>query len=531
MQERLKSVSPYFPWIGLLLIVFGGVYALITREFELITNSLLGVGALFLLLFAVLEPDRVRKQIDSRGVRFGLSTVVAVLLFSAIVIFLYYIAYQNNDWRYDVTGEDSFTPLPETEALLSNLDEPIHVIGFFAAAQFAQQDQAKQILENLASITNQITWEFVDPEANPLIAQQYEVSLSGTLVFIRGEGDNESTSRMSFLSSANAEGDVHNALIRVLNSVEKKIYFLEGHGELGPDPQSERNIGTLNSLLSDAGYDTAQLNLITAGSVPDDATTLLILDQLAPMRDEEIQAIADYLARGGSVMLARDWPFVSAERTAAEEDGIREYLVDEWGIRLRTDAVVDPTNWWTNLQLPIGFLVNNFGVSPIVNDALTSQGLLVVSARSIATQPVDGVVQTVIASTTADGWGETNIDALGQGVLNPDAEIDAFGPVALIVSAENSATGGRILVSGDTDMFTDDFMTGGNYQLVSNALNWLSDDEVSIAVTPRDVVQRQVVIPLTQMSFLWFVSLCFPSLIAIIIGAAIFVSRRRRAVA
>ena len=531
MQERLKSVSPYFPWIGLVLLVAGGVYALITREFELVTNALLAAGALFLLLFAVLEPDRVRKQIDSRGVRFGLSTLVAVLLFAAIVIFIYYIAYQNNDWRYDVTGEDAFTPLPETEALLSNLEEPIHVIGFFSATQFAQQEQAEQILENLGSITNEISWEFVDPEANPLMAQQYEVSLSGTLVFIRGEGVDETTSRMSFLGSANAEGDVHNALIRVLNAVEKKIYFLEGHGELSPDPQSERNIGTLDSLLSDGGYDTAQLNLITAGAVPDDATALLILDQFAPMRDEEVQAIGDYLARGGSVMLARDWPFVAAERASAEEDGIREYLVDEWGIRLRTDAVVDPPNWWTNLQLPIGFLVSDFGASPIVNDALSSQGLLIVSARSIATQPIEGVVQTTIASTSADGWGETNFDALGQGILNPDTEIDALGPVALIVSAENSATGGRILVIGDTDMFTDDFMTGGNYLLVSNALNWLSDDEVSIAVTPRDVVQRQVVIPLTQMNFLWFVSLCFPSLIAIIIGVAVYASRRRRAVA
>ncbi|MCA9983997.1 MAG: Gldg family protein, partial [Anaerolineales bacterium] len=305
MQERLKSVSPYFPWIGLLLIVFGGVYALITREFELITNSLLAVGALFLLLFAVLEPDRVRKQIDSRGVRFGLSTVVAILLFSAIIIFLYYIAYQNNDWRYDVTGEDSFTPLPETEALLSNLDEPIHVIGFFAAAQFAQQDQAKQILENLASITNQITWEFVDPEANPLVAQQYEVSLSGTLVFIQGEGADETTSRMTFLGSTNAEGDIHNALVRVLSAVQKKIYFLEGHGELSIDPTAEISASSLDSVLSDSGFDTESLNLALTGAVPDDASVIVLIDQLAPLQDNELQAISDYLAGGGSMLVAR----------------------------------------------------------------------------------------------------------------------------------------------------------------------------------------------------------------------------------
>ncbi|MCB0016822.1 MAG: Gldg family protein [Anaerolineales bacterium] len=533
MQERLKSVSPYFPWIGLLLIVFGGVYALITREFELITNSLLAVGALFLLLFAVLEPDRVRKQIDSRGVRFGLSTVVAILLFSAIIIFLYYIAYQNNDWRYDVTGEDSFTPLPETEALLSNLDEPIHVIGFFAAAQFAQQDQAKQILENLASITNQITWEFVDPEANPLVAQQYEVSLSGTLVFIQGEGANETTSRMTFLGSTNAEGDIHNALVRVLSAVQKKIYFLEGHGELSIDPTAEISASSLDSVLSDSGFDTESLNLALTGAVPDDASVIVLIDQLAPLQDNELQAISDYLAGGGSMLVARDWHFISDERLRAEQDGLRAYLVDEWGIQLRTDAVIDPVNMLANVAVPIGFGIFDFGVSPIVNDALSGTGLIVFTARSVALQPVEGITQATIAQTSAGAWGETNLDALlNQGIFNYDAEADSLGPVAIAVSADNSVTGGRVVVVGDTDLFTNDLLSAGaNYLLASNALNWLSDDEVSIAVTPRDVVQRQVVIPLTQMSFLWFVSLCFPSLIAIIIGVAIFVSRRRRVVA
>ena len=183
MQDSLKSFSPYFPWLGLILIIAGAAYALITREFELVTNALLGGGAFFLLLYAILEPDSVRKQVDSRGIRYGLSTVVAVVLFSAIVMLIYYVAFRNTDWRYDVTDEGSFTALPETEALLENLDEPIKVIGFFSAVQLGPRQQAEQILDNLRSISDNISWEFIDPEANPLAAQQYEVSLSGVLVF------------------------------------------------------------------------------------------------------------------------------------------------------------------------------------------------------------------------------------------------------------------------------------------------------------------------------------------------------------
>ena len=131
---------------------------------------------------------------------------------------------------------------------------------------------------------------------------------------------------------------------------------------------------------------------------------------------------------------------------------------------------------------------------------------------------------------TSDGsWGEANVGALlQQGIFNYDAELDVLGPATVVLSAENSLTGGRLIVFGDTDLFTNDLITAGaNYLLVSNALNWMVDDEVSIAVTARDTVQRQVVVPQTQMTFLWLISLCLPTLIAIVIGAVVFSSRRR----
>ena len=530
MQDSLKSFSPYLPWLGLMLILAGAVYALITREFELVTNALLGGGAFLLLLYAILEPDRVRQQVDSRGVRYGLSSFVAVVLFTAIVVLIYYVAFQNSDWRYDVTSDDAFTPLPETEALLENLDEPIEVIGFFSLSQFGPREQAEQILENLESITDNISWRFIDPEVEVFEAERYEVSQSGVLVFIRGEGENETTSRMTFRGSLNAEGDVHNALIRVLNAVEKKIYYLEGHGEHSIDPQAEISISILDSFLSDSGFETETVNLSIAGSVPDDASVIVIIDQFAPLQDIEMNAIADYLAAGGSLLIARDWSFIDQGRQFAEEDGMRAYLTDEWGIRLRPDAVMDPTNQLAELGGPFAFAIYDFGTSPIVNDAVSDTGMVVVTARSIGTQPVEGVIQTPIIQTSADSWGEANTGALlEQGILNYDPELDAGGPNAIVVSAENSLTGGKVVAFGDTDLFTDQgIQFGANYLLISNAFNWMSDDEVSIAVTPRDATQRQVVVPQTQMTALWLISLCLPALIALVIGAVVFSSRRGR---
>ena len=202
---------------------------------------------------------------------------------------------------------------------------------------------------------------------------------------------------MTFQGSADAEGDVHNALIRVLNAVEKKIYYLEGHGELSPDPQAELNISILDSLLSDSGFDTESINLSIAGSVPEDASAIILLDQLAPLQDIEITAISEYLAAGGSMMFARDWHFISDQRLFAEEDGMRAYMTDAWGVQIRPDAILDPPNQLASVQIPVGFAVTNFGSSSIVNESLESAGIIMFTARSLGTQPIDGITHTSIA--------------------------------------------------------------------------------------------------------------------------------------
>jgi ABC-type uncharacterized transport system involved in gliding motility auxiliary subunit len=526
MKQTLDRITPYFPWLGLLLILAGAIVFFITRQADITSNALLLAGALLLLLFALLRPDDVRRMMSGRQARYGLSTALSILFFAAITIILYWIAYRNTDWRWDLTETARFTPLPETVELLEQLDEPVHVIGFYTAQLGAQQDEARAILESLKSVSDKISYEFQDPEVNPVLAQQYELNFNGTLVFIKGEGENETSAKANSLS----DQDIHSALLQVANPTEKKVYFLSGHGERGVGDFAETGLSTAVDIIEDSGFDVAPLTLAISGTVPEDATAIALIDQQAPLLADEVTAIGDYLAAGGSMFLVRD-VVGGDDKAAGEGDDLAAYLLDEWGISLRRDIIIDVQQALAQQTLGLGFVPSRYGASPIITADLQQGELLAIffQARSLNTQEVTGVSQTELVFTSNGSWGETNFEALQQLVAEANEGEDVVGPLVVGVSAENTETGARLVVFGDGDFISNrDIVQGGNSVLFSNIMNWLANDEVSINLTPRETVTRSVVVPQGQLNLMTLVSVCLGPVVMTIAGVSVWYSRRRK---
>jgi ABC-type uncharacterized transport system involved in gliding motility auxiliary subunit len=521
MKQTLDRIAPYFPWIGWLLILAGAIVYVVTRQANITTNALLISGALLLLLFALLRPDDVRRMMSGRQTHYGTTTLLSILFFTAITIILYWIAYRNSDWRWDLTETSEFTPLPETLEILEQLDEPVHVIGFYTPQMVEQEGQARVILENLESVTDQISYEFQDPEANPILAQQYELNASTRLVFLKGEN----TSKANSLS----DQDIHSALVQVVNPVQKKVYFLTGHNERGLETFEAEDIGTALGLIENTGYEVAPLVLAISGTVPADATAIALVDQQAPLLPEEVTAIRDYLAAGGSMFLVRD-VVGSDDKAAGEADELTAYLLDDWGVTLRRDIIIEVQQALAGQSLGLTFAASEYGNSPIISSDLQQGGLFTVfyNARSVDAQPVEGVNQTQLVLTSENTWGETDFESLEQGAVFPDQGADAAGPLAVGVSAENTTTGARLVVFGDADFFTNQGLQGGNGTLLSNIMNWLANDEVSISLTPRETVTRSVVVPQGQLNLLMLTSACLGPLVMLIAGVSVWYSRRRK---
>lgn len=524
MKQTLDRIAPFFPWLGLILLVAGGIAYFIIRRWDLVPNLLLAGGALLLLLYAVVRPDEVRQRFSGRQARYGTSTILSILFFLAIAVLLYTIAYQNEDWRYDTTETGEFTPLPETIDLLTSLDQPIHVIGFYTFQTAGQREQARQILDSMQVYTDNLTYEFQDPGENPLLAQQYELSFDATLVFVR-QNDNTIYAKASSLS----DRDIYAALIQVVHPTTKKVYVLTGHGEPDIEDFAQTGIGVGVRFLRDAGFTVESLNLFLTGSVPDDASVVALIDPQTPLSEEEVTALRDYLTGGGSLLIARDVIDTPA-RQQAETDDLNDMLREDWGITLRPDLIVEQSLAQAGQQFGVTFLGADYGLSPITGDDLERFGTIFSVARSIATEAeAEGITSVNLITTSDQAWGETNFAAMtSQGIAEPNPGEDAEGPLNVAVSAEKQESEARLVVFGDTDFLRNSLIIqGGNQLLFSNALNWLARDEVAVDLTPRPQVNRQVLISQQQLGLLQVISICLGPGILALVGTGIWFLRRR----
>lgn len=524
MKKFLDRIIPYFPWIGLLLLGLGAISYWITRSFDLVTNLLFVGGALFLLLFAVLRPDDVRRLFGRRQTRYGATTLLSIILFAAIAILIFWIAYQNPDWRYDTTEEGTFTPLPATVELLRNLEDPVHVIGFYPPSMSFQQEEAVITLESMQAETDRLSFEFQDPESNPLLAEQYDLNFPGTLVFIRNAGTEEEIFAKS--NSLN-DTDIHSALSQVINPSEKKAYFITGHGELDINAFDGAGMGTVIGVIEDQGFEVAELSLFTEGAVPDDASVVALIGQQAPLDPAEAEALAAYVEGGGALFLARD-PLDSEGRAAAEDDGVAEMLQSVCGMSLRNDAVIDQDLAQAGQEFGLSFIGDSYGTHPIVTSDLRLFGTRFVLARSVDTGGDTSLTNTELVRTSSNSWGETSFDLLSVGIAQIDGT-DVTGPLAVAAACENAEQGSRIVVVGDSDFVNNDTVIfGGNGLLFANSMNWLANDELAIELAPRETIDRQVNIPQTQLTLLQFTSICLGPLVIALVGITVVVSRRRR---
>jgi ABC-type uncharacterized transport system involved in gliding motility auxiliary subunit len=519
MRENLDRIAPFLPWLGLLLLAAGAIAYFITEPFGIVTNSLLVAGVVALLLYVIFRPDDIRRLAGGRQARYGTITVLSVLLFAVIGVMLYWIAYQNDDWRLDLTETNEFTPLDETVTLLENFDEPIEVIGFYSPSSISRRTTAEERLRSLRAYKPDLDYEFVDPNADPILADLYEVTADSTLVFIRNRGqENEITSQ----APTATDRDLHTALIQLINPREKIAYFLTGHGEMDPASFTAEDAGEIVSHIEDQGFTVQQLNLAIEGAVPDDADVVVHLGARAPLQPEEVAALTTYLDNGGAAFFARD-VLLEDGQVVAEQDNLRAMLLDEWGIRLRPDFIIEPAQALAGQQIPVRFLVTDFGTSPIISADMPDLGLFFNIARSLDYQESAGITYVELARTTDQAWGESNLTDFPQ-----FGQEDARGPVTVALSAENTATGGRIVVVGDVDFLSNEASTfASNTIFFSNSMNWLVGDEAALELTPRETINRSVTIPQERVNLIQIVScLTGPALIALV-GVAVWFSRRR----
>jgi ABC-type uncharacterized transport system involved in gliding motility auxiliary subunit len=510
-------------WIGTGLVLAALAVRFLRPEWDRYAVYAAWGGLACLVLYALGQWREVVTFFKRRNARYGAIASLSVLVVLGILVAVNYLSARQNK-RWDLTSNKQFTPSDQTIKLLKGLDAPVKFMVFDKEDSFEQF--RTRLTEYEYQSNHKVSTEYIDADKRPVQAKQYNVETYGTIVIQYKDRTERVTS--------NSEQDLTNGLIKVLTGAQKKVYFVQGHGEKDIAASDRTGYNAIVSALGSNNYSTEKLVLAQAQDVPTDAAVVVIAGLRTDLLKPEVDMLSRYLNKGGHVFMLLDPPEASDSPTPQVEA-----LLKDWGVELGNNVVVDASGMGqligTDASVPVAA---TYPGHPIVDrfNLLTAYPL----ARSVGPTPTatNGRVAMSFIQTSPRSWAETNLAqmrAKGEVALNVD-QGDKPGPVSIgaavaIAAPEappaegdvaKASTGQqppkpetRLAVIGDSD-FAANYALGiqGNRDLFVNAVNWLAQQENLIAIQAREPEDRRITMTAQQTNYVFLMSiLVIPGLV------------------
>ncbi len=385
--------------------------------------------------------------------------------------------------RWDLTPEKRYSLSEFDRRVLAGVRHDIKVMAFVRTEDPSYLELA-DLLFQVAAFTPRITYQIIDVNKAPALSREYGVSSYGEVV-VESEGR-----RRDF---DNARSDLLiPAILQISHAAKKRIYFTVGHGERDLF-DTDRNLGysEWRRLLEQNNYQADNLSLFTGG-VPGDATTVIAVGPRKDFMPRELAALAQYLARGGHLMVFID-PYGSPSLVkflkACHLDFTGQVVVDP-AYRLTTGEIL-------TAQMPI-FSKENPITRSMTAPAVFSMARGVAVTGRPGDQAPGGLVLArgdSFLKSSPQSWASGDPAAVTAGITRFRAGRDLRGPIP-VGSIVDLAPGGdihvpaqrmaRIVAFGNSAFASNQFIEMlGNRDLAVSAVNELAGDEIFIASRER----------------------------------------------
>jgi len=516
MNRKLRRFAPLGLYLALLAVLVSSGLFIVQREWNLYLQISLACIIVGLAIFAVLDPEKVRTALTGRQARYGSNALVMTLAFFGIVLVANFLAYKN-PYRWDLTENKQNTLAKETLDTLKALPQPVQALAFYPPT--ASTETTKNLLDNYKFYAKgKFDYKFIDPIKDPVTAKSVNVPLEtgGTIVLLMADREEKVTSA--------TEEEMTGALVRLL-AQKVAVYFLTGHDEYSPDETGDQGYSKAKDTLSKKNYTVQNLNLLATNKIPDDAKVIVIAGPRKPLSDNEVKLLTDYQAKGGALIVMEDSTLLTD--FGASPDPLAAYLTTAWSIVLGNDIVIDTTS-----QQPYQPFAYEYSTSHPITDKLQRIGTAFPTARSVsALGNLPDVTDNVLIRTAPQSWAETNLtDLQNGGQPSPDQGADIIGSVPLAVAGERTGGYGRVVVVGDADFAINvNFAFLGNGDLLINSVDWASNQESLINLTPKESVTRSIIQPKrVTIILIGLGTVGFLPAVVIVAGIAVWYTRRKR---
>ena len=496
--------------IGIVLAIGGGIgYSL--RPDLIWPVTIAEVFALScLMMFFSLHFEAVKAFSGRRSTKMGLHSILTVVLLVAILAIVNFLAARHSV-RWDFSENQNFTLAPQTYRVLRTLKHDVKITVFTREKDPGYQT-FKERLESYRQASPKLAVEFVDPEKEPKIAQDFGIFRTDTAVF----ESNGQTIRVTSPSEVELTG----AILRISKDTKKRIVFVEGHSERSLEDKERNGLSIAKESLIKQGYEVDVISLLLEPTVPDDINVLVLAGPRRIVTQEEQGLIRDYVDKGGHLLALVD---------PDQETGL-DPLLAHWGLGLGPGVLVDLQDRLAAGDLT-SLLVRTFTEHDITQD-LTSPILFPLSRHiTFDEQAGKNWDYVPLARTSANSWAETNMQGR---VVSLDEQEDIKGPLPMAVALapknepEEAQPRPALVVIGNSAFATNAFFNfPGNSDFFLHTTGWLADDRDLIAIAPKEPALHPFTPNPIQDRTLLYVQVVFLPLFTFLTGIMVWRKRRR----
>ena len=478
------------------------------------------------------EKRKFKDTVNKKYLKNGSYSSVMIIVFVAIIIVINMIV-GNLPSKYtqlDISAEKLYTIGDETKAMLKDLNKDVTI---YQIAQSGSEDETiSNLLQRYADESDHITVEVKDPVVNPKFVSEYTTDnlSSNSLIVVCGDRNkvvnynNIYQSELDYntysynTTGFDGEGQITSAIAYVTSEDLPILYTLEGHGEQELD-------STIKEDVEKANMDIKSLNLLTEGSVPEDASCLLIDSPTSDFSDDEKDAIITYLENGGKAMIFSDYTGTEMKNFDA--------VLENYGVKRAEGLVFEGDSQHYAMQMPY-YLVPTVESNDITSE-VASSGYYILMPYAQGIQKIDDVRDTVniesLLTTSDSAYSKTDMSS---GTLEKE-DGDVEGPFDLGVSITESVEDGKethIIYFSTANLLqgeVNQMVSGGNEKLVMAAFSSLVDSETTttVSIPSKSLEVSYLTLTAYDASF-W--KICVIGLIPgafLVIGFMIWLKRRK----
>lgn len=483
----MRRSSGLFGLIGITLIVFAVVAAVLT-QFETIFDVAyvlvhLGLGVAALIGYFSTGLGNLRAFLGERSTKYGTSTVVASLVFIAILVILNFLAYRHHH-RFDLTSEKVFSLSPQSVQVLNALTSDLRMEAFVEGGVNPELDD---LLRNYSAASSKVTYRLIDPDKEPELTERYGIKALNTVRIGYGEASNQVTQP--------TEENLSNAIIKLTRTGKQTVCVIEGHGEPDVDnKEGPRGLAQAKAALENENYEVKKVLLATMDKVPDDCNVVLVAGPTRPFVAQELPALDAYLKKGGRAL------FLLSPQNA---DELVPFL-EPWGVKVGNDVVVDQVvRLFQGPALGLAPLVDTYDTEHEITKELNGRTLFPMTRSvSAATDGKPGVKAVELVKTSPSSWAEVDLDGIFQRQQATLDSNDRKGPVpiAVAVDADLKLMGvpdgkeTRLAVFGSTEFANNQHLEGTyfNRDLFLNTVGWLVGQSDLVSIRSRSLRASRV---------------------------------------